>query len=144
MRRDDNSAYGGNTTGRIGLSFEPMRGLKLRALAGTTLPRADLQRPVLPGLRHSPGTPGFEIKPEEGRSFEIGASWESGDTRLSVTAYRNKVKDLIGYEPNIDENFQPLGLCPPGYAFGCARNVGRARIAGREPRRLAALGRAGS
>ena len=47
VRRDDNSAYGGNTTGRIGLSFEPMRGLKLRALAGTIVPRADLQRPVL-------------------------------------------------------------------------------------------------
>ena len=71
-----------------------------------------------------------KVVPASARSFEIGASWESGDTRLSVTAYRNDVRDLIGYEPNIDENFEPLGLCPPGYAFGCARNIGRARLQG--------------
>ena len=131
VRHDDNSAYGGNTTGRIGLSFEPMRGLKLRALAGTSFRAPTFNDLYFPDFGIPPGTPGFEIKPEEGRSVEIGATWESGDTRVSITAYRNKVKDLIGYEPNFDdETFEPLGLCPPGYAFGCARNVGRARLQG--------------
>ena len=36
MRHDDNSVYGGNTTGRLGSRHEVLRGLKLRALAGTT------------------------------------------------------------------------------------------------------------
>jgi vitamin B12 transporter len=130
MRHDDNSAYGGNTTGRVGLSFEPVPGLKLRALAGTSFRAPTFNDLFYPDYGIPPGTPGFEIKPEEGRSFEIGASWESGATRMSVTAYRNKVKDLIGYEPNVDENFEPLGLCPPGYPFGCARNIGRARLQG--------------
>ena len=130
VRHDDNSAYGGNTTGRLGLSYEPMPGLKLRALAGTTFRAPTFNDLFFPDYGIPPGTPGFEIKPERGRSFEIGASWESGDTRLSVTAYRNDVRDLIGYEPSIDENFEPLGLCPPGYAFGCARNIGRARLQG--------------
>ena len=130
VRRDDNSAYGGNTTGRLGLNFEPMRGLKLRALAGTTFRAPTFNDLFYPDYGIPPGTDGFAIRPERGRSFEIGATWESGDTRLSVTAYRSKVKDLIGYEPDLDENFQPLGLCPPGYPFGCARNIGRARMQG--------------
>jgi vitamin B12 transporter len=130
LRRDDNSSYGGNTTGRLGVSFEPMRGLKLRVLAGTSFRAPTFNDLYFPDYGIPPRTPGFAIKPEEGRSFEIGASWESGDTRVSITAYRNDVKELIGYEPNIDENFEPLGLCPPGYAFGCARNTGRARLQG--------------
>ena len=131
LRHDDNSAYGRNTTGRLGLSYEPMRGLKLRALAGSTFRAPTFNDLYFPGYGIPPGTPGYEIKPEKGESYEIGASWESGDTRLSVTAWRNFVRDLIGYEPNFDdETFEPLGLCPPGYAFGCARNIGRARLQG--------------
>jgi vitamin B12 transporter len=130
VRRDDNSAYGGNTTGRLGLSWEAMRGLKLRVLAGTSFRAPTFNDLYFPDYGIPPGTPGFAIKPERGRSVEIGASWERGDTRASVTAWRNDVRDLIGYEPNVDDDFQPLGLCPPAYAFGCARNIGRARLQG--------------
>ncbi len=130
VRHDDNSAYGGNTTYRGGLSYELLRGLKLRVLGGTTFRAPTFNDLFYPDYGIPPGTPGFAIKPERGRSIEIGAIWESGDTRASVTAYRNKVKDLINYEPNVDENFEPLGLCPPGFPFGCARNVGRARLQG--------------
>ena len=42
VRRDVNSVYGGNTTGRVGYGFEIVRGLKLRALAGTS---ASARRP---------------------------------------------------------------------------------------------------
>jgi vitamin B12 transporter len=130
VRRDDNSAYGGNTTGRLGVSWEAMRGVKLRALAGTSFRAPTFNDLFFPDYGIPPGTPGFEIKPERGRSIEIGASWESGDSRASVTAWRNDVRELIGYEPNVDDDFQPLGLCPPAYAFGCARNIGRARLQG--------------
>ena len=92
VRRDDNSAYGGNTTGRARPELRADARAEAAGARRHDLPRADLQRPVLPGLRHSARNPGFEIKPERGRSFEIGASWESGDTRLSVTAYRNEVQ----------------------------------------------------
>ncbi len=71
VRRDDNSVYGGNTTGRVGYAVALGAGVKLRALAGTTLPRADLQRPLLSRLRRS-----RPIQPERGRSVEAGASWQ--------------------------------------------------------------------
>ena len=130
LRRDDNSAYGGNTTGRLGLSFEVMRGLKLRALAGTSFRAPTFNDLFYPDFGIPPGTTGFQIEPERGRSFEVGATWQSAASRVSLTVYRNRVRDLIGYEPNLDENFEPLGLCPPGYNFGCARNIGRARLQG--------------
>jgi vitamin B12 transporter len=130
LRRDDNSAYGGNTTGRLGLSYEVMRGLKLRVLGGTSFRAPTFNDLFFPDYGIPPGTPGFEIKPERGRSLEVGASWEREDTRISVTAWRNDVRDLIGYEPNLGDDFEPLGLCPPAYAFGCARNIGKARLQG--------------
>lgn len=124
VRRDDNSAYGGNTTGRLGYAYEVLRGLKLRALAGTTF-----RAPTFNDL-YFPDFGVATIRPERGRSIEIGAAWTSTDAHAGVTLWRNHVRDLIGYEPDIDAMGNSLGLCPPGYAFGCARNVGRARLQG--------------
>jgi vitamin B12 transporter len=118
LRRDDNSAYGGDTTGRIGWSREIVAGLRLRALAGTSF-----RAPTFNDLYY-PFYGVATIRPERGRSVEIGATWESGTTRIAATLYRNRVRDLIGYEPDTDGT-----RCPPGY-FGCAANVQRARLQG--------------
>jgi vitamin B12 transporter len=130
LRRDANSAYGDNTTGRLGLGYEVVPGLKLRALAGTSFRAPTFNDLFYPDYGIPPGTPGFRIDPERGRSLEVGATWQTDSSRVSLTAYRNRVRDLIAYEPNVDANFEPLGLCPQGYQFGCARNIGRARLQG--------------
>ncbi len=77
VRRDVNSVYGGNTTGRIGYAVAVGAGVKLRALAGTTF-----RAPTFNDLFY----PGFgvrTIQPERGRSVEAGASWqgERGERR---------------------------------------------------------------
>jgi vitamin B12 transporter len=118
VRYDDNSAYGNNTTGRLGYSYELVQGFKLRALAGTSF-RAptfnDLYYPFF-------GVP--TIQPERGRSVEVGAEWSSGTTSASATVYRNKVRNLIGFDPD------PNGTdCPAGF-FGCAANTARATLQG--------------
>ncbi len=130
VRHDANSAYGSNTTGRVGASYELAAGFKLRALAGTSFRAPTFNDLFYPDYGIPPGTEGFRIEPERGHSFEVGATWQTGGGRVSLTAYRNKVRDLIAYEPNVNGDFEPLGLCPPGYAFGCARNIGRARFQG--------------
>jgi vitamin B12 transporter len=119
VRRDDNSAYGAHTTGRVGLAFEAARGLKLRALAGTTFRAPTFNDLAFPGF----GVP--TIQPERGKSVEVGASWRGDDASVSATIYRNRVRDLIVFEP--DRTF-----CPPdpSFDFGCAANVGRARLQG--------------
>ncbi|MGZ5130609.1 MAG: TonB-dependent receptor domain-containing protein [Caldimonas sp.] len=119
LRYDDNSVYGSNTTGSLGVGYEVLPGLRLRALAGTTY-----RAPTFNDLFY-PGFGVVTIRPERGRSVEIGATWRSGTTSASATVYRNNVRDLIGFQP--DRTF-----CPPdpAFDFGCAGNVSRARLRG--------------
>ena len=119
LRRDDNSVYGNNTTGRIGTSVEVAAGLKVRALAGTTF-----RAPTFNDLYY-PGYGVATVQPERGRSVEAGIAWQSGADNASLTIYRNNVRNLISYQP--DRTFCPAG---PSFDFGCAANVGRARLQG--------------
>ncbi len=130
VRRDANSVHGGNTTGRLGYALEVARGLKLRALAGTSF-----RAPTFNDL-YFPGYGVATVRPERGRSIEVGLAWEGDASRASATLYRNSVRDLIGYQPD-------RSACPPdpAYDFGCADNVSRARLQGVT---LAAFHRIGS
>jgi vitamin B12 transporter len=67
------------------------------------------------------------VGPERGRSVELGLDWRGAAGDAALTVYRNRVRDLIGYEP--DRSYCPAS---PDYDFGCARNIGRARC--RAPR----------
>jgi vitamin B12 transporter len=118
LRYDHNTVYGNNTTGSLGYSINVLPELKLRAQAGTTF-----RAPTFNDLYY-PFYGIATIKPEHGRSVELGAEWASGGTNAGVTVYRNRVRDLIGYDPD------PNGTdCPPGY-FGCAANTSRATLQG--------------
>ena len=119
LRRDNNSVYGNNTNGRIGTAFEVAPGLKLRALAGTTF-----RAPTFNDL-YFPGFGVATIQPERGRSIEAGVAWQSGVDSASLTVYRNQVRNLISFQP--DRAFCPTD---PAFNFGCAGNVGRARLQG--------------
>lgn len=119
LRRDDNSVYGADTTGRVGYGYEVVPGLRLRALAGTTF-----RGPTFNDLFY-PGYGVATIRPEHGRSIEAGVSWQGATASASATIWRNRVRDLINYQPD-------PAFCPPGpeFGFGCAGNVGRARLQG--------------
>jgi len=119
LRHDENSVYGGNTTGRLGWSMEVANNLRVRALAGTTFRAPSFNELYFPGF----GVP--DIKPERGRSLELGINWRAGDSEAAATVYQNRLHDLIFYETD-------RTLCPvdPTYDFGCARNIGRARLQG--------------
>ena len=119
LRRDDNSDYGGNTTGRLGYAFTVLPGLKLRALAGTSF-----RAPTFNDLYY-PGYGVATVRPEKGRSVEAGVSWQGDTNSASATVFRNRVRDLIGYQP--DRAFCPTD---PAFNFGCAGNVNRARLQG--------------
>ncbi len=118
VRSDANSAYGHSTTGRLGYAFHITPQLKLRALAGTSFRAPTFNDLAYPFF----GVP--TIRPERGRSVELGAEWQADGTSASATLYRNRVRQLIGYDPD------PTGTrCPPFY-FGCAANVSRAVLQG--------------
>ena len=119
LRQDRNSVYGGNTTGRLGWSMEVANNLRVRALAGTTFRAPSFNELFYPGF----GVP--DIKPERGRSMELGINWRAGDSEAAATVYRNRLRDLIFYDSDRTQ-------CPadPAYDFGCARNIGRAQLQG--------------
>lgn len=118
-RHDDNSVYGRVDTGRVGAALALGGGIRLRALAGSTFRAPSFNDLVYPGY----GVP--TIGPERGRSSEIGIDWRGAAAAAALTVFRNRVRDLIGYEP--DRSYCPAGF---EYDFGCARNIGRARLQG--------------
>lgn len=119
LRHDRNSAYGGATTGKLGLGVDIRPGLTLRAVAGTAFRAPAFNDLYFPGY----GVP--TVGPEHSRSLEAGLQWRSGDSSTGATVYRNRVRDLIAFEA--DRNFCPAD---PSYDFGCARNINRATLQG--------------
>ena len=119
VRQDDNSVYGTNTTGRLGWSIEIAKNLRVRALAGNTF-----RAPSFNDLYY-PGYGVQSVTAERGRSVELGLTWRDAGSELAATIYENRVRDLIAYEP--DRANCPLN---PAYDFGCARNIGNARMQG--------------
>ena len=118
-RSDHSSVYGGVASGRLGASMTLISGVRLRGLVGNTFRAPSFNDLYYPGFGVA------TLKPERGRSGELGVAYQDGATTASATLWRNAVRELIGYEP--DRRF-----CPPGfdYDYGCARNIGRARLQG--------------
>ncbi len=121
LRHDDNSVYGGVTTGRLGWALDLLPGLRVRAVAGTSF-----RAPSFNDLYY-PSYGVATVRPEKGKSIELGVNWESGDSRASATIYRNTVRELISYQS--DRAFCPVSPDHP-YPYGCAGNVGHARLQG--------------
>ena len=60
------------------------------------------------------------LVPESGRNVELGLRWAATGSEASLTAWNNKISNLI--------NFGPPGPCVD--SFGCYVNVGRAELTG--------------
>lgn len=118
-RRDVGSDFGGVSTGRLGGAFALAPGWKLRALAGTTFRAPSFNDLYFPDY----GVP--TIRPERGRSVEAGLSWRGDSADWQATVYRNRVRDLIAYEPDNTRCPDPVT-----FAFGCAANVASATLRG--------------
>ena len=121
VRHDNNSVYGNNTTGRLGWSMEIAKNLRVRALAGNTFRAPSFNELFYPGYGVS------TLGAERGRSVELGLNWREAGSELAATVYQNRVRDLINYE---SDPTPPNCPADPAYSFGCARNIGNARMQG--------------
>jgi vitamin B12 transporter len=123
VRHDRHSVQGGIDTGKVGWGLDLDGGWALRAVAGTAY-----RVPTFNDL-YFPGFGVTTLSPERSRSVEFGVDWSSGRAspsdaaRVGVTVFRNRVRDLIGFE-------QDPARCPAGFSFGCAGNVSRATLEG--------------
>ncbi len=110
VRRDDSDAFGGATSWRGGLVFAPLAGLRLRGSYGESFRAPSL------GDLYYPGFSNPDLRPERGRSAELGLELERGPLRATVTGFANRLDELILYD----------------FASGRPENVGRARARGVE------------
>ena len=113
LRHDRDSEFGGQGTGGIAYGYGFAPGWRVTAAAGTAF-----RVPTLYQRFSEYGQPA--LQPEKSRNLELGLHWSQGASRLGVTAYRNKVRNLI--------TFGAAGPC--GSAFGCYENTGRAVLQG--------------
>ena len=112
-RHDRDSEFGGESTGGIAYGYGFAPGWRVTAAAGTAF-----RVPTLYQRFSEYGQPA--LQPEKSRNLELGLRWSQGSSHFGVTAYRNKVRNLI--------TFGAAGPC--GSAFGCYENTGRALLQG--------------
>lgn len=105
LRRDDDSQFGGHTTGMLGYGFKLGAGWRASASAGTAFKAptfADLYFPLTDF-----GSPGFpflfggnqNVRPERSRNVEAALRFEDARWRASLTLFRNRIRDLIAPGP---------------------------------------------
>ena len=98
LRHDNNSQFGGKTTGTLGYGYRVNEAVKLTANWGTAF-----RVPTFNDLYWPDDGNGYvgnpDLKPESSRNAEVGAELSGALGKLKLAAFENRVDDLInGYD----------------------------------------------
>jgi vitamin B12 transporter len=93
VRRDDNSQFGGHTTGQLGWAWLFTPDWRVRASAGTAFHAPTFNQLYYPGF----GNP--ELRAERSRSTEIGLDGKLAGVDFGATVFDNRIRDLIDFAP---------------------------------------------
>ncbi|MBI3347083.1 MAG: TonB-dependent receptor [Burkholderiales bacterium] len=120
-RYDRDSQFGNASTGTLLAGYELSDGLRVVGSVGNSFRAPTIYQQ---GTVYGPdlSKPGAQaLRPERGHNMEVGLKYGRGDSEASITAYRNRVNDLISFEG-------ALTTCNSG--FGCYGNVPNALLQG--------------
>lgn len=118
-RRDDDSEFGGVSTGSAALGWRFASSWRAWASAGSAF-RAPTLYQVF--SEFGPKSGQAALAPERGRSRELGLRWQGQDGELSLSAYDNRIRDLISWDASF------IGRCDS--AWGCYGNLAKVRLRG--------------
>jgi len=118
-RRDDDSEFGGQSTGSLAYGYDLTSNWRITAAKSTAF-----RVPTLFQRFSIYGSP--DLKAETSDNKEVGLRWQSGVSHVSVVAYHNDVENLINY---VDGSGSCINGMDPSYP-GCYGNTGRARMLG--------------
>ena len=107
-RHDDDSQFGGASTGLLGYGYRFTPRLRLHGAWGSSFKAPSFNSLYFPGF----GNP--NLQPERGRNAELGLSYTMGLHEFKAVRFDNRVRDLIAF---VGPTFQPV-------------NIDRARIEG--------------
>ncbi|PPE70559.1 TonB-dependent receptor [Caldimonas thermodepolymerans] len=118
LRHDDDSEFGGETTGSLAYAYALNRHWRVSASAGTAFRAPTLYQRF---SEYGKAT----LRPESARNVEVGLNYSGGATTFGLVLYRNRLSDLIDFVSG-------PGPCPAGSGMfpGCYDNVGRAEYLG--------------
>lgn len=117
-RHDEDSEFGGKTTGSAAYGYQFAPRWRAIASAGTAFKAPTLyQRFSIYG--------DDTLRPETSRNVELGLKWAEGSNHFSATLYRNNLRNLIDWQGNTGTCAGNSGPFP-----GCYANVGKARYEG--------------
>lgn len=97
LRHDDYSDFGGHTTGMAGYAYALNAAWRASASYGTSFKAPTFNDMYWPNQYGFQGNP--NLRPEQGRNLEMSLRYQQGLNQASLTAYRNRVSDLIVYVP---------------------------------------------
>jgi vitamin B12 transporter len=117
QRYDDNSQFGGKTTGSLAYGYRLNTDWQARAAYGTAFKAPSFNQLYSPNTSFYTGNP--DLNPEFAKNREVGLNWNHAYQRASMTYFDNRIENLI-----INTAFPPPAnkLKP--------QNINRARITG--------------
>lgn len=95
VRYSDNSQYGEETTYNIGAAFSPNDNFRFGANYAT-----GFRAPTYNELYAYGGNP--NLKPETSKNAEIFAEYSGNTSKTRITAYQNKIDNMIGSDANFN------------------------------------------
>jgi vitamin B12 transporter len=93
VRRDDNSQFGGATTGFAGYGYKLTRELRAHASYGTSF-----KAPSFNNL-YFPNSGNATTQPEEGRNREVGLAYTQGTQEYKLVHFDNRIQGFITLVP---------------------------------------------
>lgn len=128
VRHDDNSQFGGKTTGMLAYGYDLGRAWRVHGSVATAFNAPTFNQLYWPmtSLTSFHGNP--DLKPEQALNREIGVRWSEGAHMLELNYFNNRVKDLIASNPAPALRGQQI-------------NIGEASLEGVEIGYLLTLGR---
>lgn len=96
-RHDDNSQFGGRTTGSVAYGYQFLPEWRVQGSIGSAFKAPTFNDLYYPRSCTSSGcnTGNPDLKPEEALNRELGVVWESGHYSARATYFNNRIRNLI-------------------------------------------------
>ena len=92
LRADDNEQFGSNTTGSVAAGWRFAGGMQAHASYGTAFKAPSFNELYFPGFSNP------ALRPERGRTAELGLRGSASGLRWNIAAYRSEIDDLVAFD----------------------------------------------